>query len=281
VSGGESWALTLFRRSVLKRQKLRQITSSLGTTHGLRCLDLGSDNGVVSLLLRRRGGRWASADLTDEAVSSIRDLVEGDVHLCTGNSLPFAEGEFDRVVVVDMLEHVADEEAFVTELGRVTKPAGLLLLNTPHLKRTALKRLRQAIGLGDLEHGHLRPGYTPERLRELLAGRFCLESAHTYSRFFSELVDTAINWAIGRLGKRGSSKGMVVTGSDVSKHRRLFLAYTALYPFVWAVSRLDALLPWTAGYMLIATARRDPANSSERPRTSGRPRASASAPTGS
>ena len=56
MSGGESWALALFRRSVLKRQKLRQITSSLGTTHGLRCLDLGSDNGVVSLLLRRRGG---------------------------------------------------------------------------------------------------------------------------------------------------------------------------------------------------------------------------------
>ena len=42
---------------------------------GLRCLDLGSDNGVVSLLLRERGGSWASGDLTEEAVASIRSLV--------------------------------------------------------------------------------------------------------------------------------------------------------------------------------------------------------------
>ena len=58
---------------------------------GLRCLDLGSDNGVVSLLLRRRGGRWASADLTAEAVASIRELVETDVHLVTAARLPFAD----------------------------------------------------------------------------------------------------------------------------------------------------------------------------------------------
>src|SRR5213075_2463069 len=95
----------------------------LGPTAGLRCLDLGSDNGVVSLLLRRGGGRWASADLTAEAVSSIRERVEGA-------SLPFPDAEFDRVVVVDMLEHMSDDGAFVAELARVLKPGGRLLVNT-------------------------------------------------------------------------------------------------------------------------------------------------------
>ena len=50
---GEPWALRLFRKSVLKQRKLREIHGLLGPTEGLRCLDLGSDNGVVSLLLRR------------------------------------------------------------------------------------------------------------------------------------------------------------------------------------------------------------------------------------
>ena len=54
------WALALFRRSVLKQRKLAEITAMLGPTAGLRCLDLGSDNGIVSLLLRRGGGDWAS-----------------------------------------------------------------------------------------------------------------------------------------------------------------------------------------------------------------------------
>jgi SAM-dependent methyltransferase len=258
VSEPAKWAVKLFRRSVLKQRKLAEIGDMLGPTAGLRCLDLGSDNGVVSLLLRQRGGEWASADLTEEAVASIRGLVEHDVHLVPGGRLPFADASFDRVAVVDMLEHVPDERAFVAELARVLRPGGALVVNTPHLKQSALKRLRDRLGLTDEAHGHLRPGYTADALRALLEedGRFQLARQRTYSRFFSELVDTALNAVLARLGKKGSAKGMVVTAADVKKHQRLFLAYSAVYPLVWSVSRLDALLPWTSGYMLIASATR-------------------------
>jgi len=252
----QPWALRLFSRSLLKQRKLAEIVRFLGPTAGLRCLDLGSDNGVVSLLLRQRGGDWASADMTGEAVAAIRELVVSDVHSTDGRRLPFGDAEFDRVVVVDMLEHAPDEAAFAAELARVTRPGGLLVVNTPHVKRTLLRRFRQAIGQTDAKHGHLRPGYTPERLSALLAQHFSLDAHHTYSRFFSELVDTAINWGVERLGKRGSAKGMVVTGDDVRKHRRMFRAYSSIYPFVWAVSRLDGLIPWASGYMLIASATR-------------------------
>jgi 2-polyprenyl-3-methyl-5-hydroxy-6-metoxy-1,4-benzoquinol methylase len=252
----EPWPLALFRRSVLKQAKVRELAGALGTTAGRRCLDLGSDNGVVSLLLRRRGGSWASADMTEEAVESIRELVKEDVHRTDAGSLPFRDAEFDTVAVVDMLEHAPDEARFVAELARVTRPGGRLVINTPHLKRTALRRLRHLIGQTDEKHGHLRPGYTPERLEALLGGAFRLESHRTYSRFFSELVDAALNFAVERLGKKGSAKGVVVTGSDVRRHRKLFRAYSVVYPFVWAVSRLDGLVPFASGYMLVAVARR-------------------------
>lgn len=251
----EPWAVALFRRSVLKQRKLDEVSRALGRTAGLRCLDLGSDNGVISLMLRGQGGQWASADLTDEAVASIRELVGTDVHRFDGRHLPFADAEFDRVVVVDMLEHVADDAALVAELARVSKPGGRLVVNTPHLKRTLLRRLRHALGQTDAKHGHLRPGYAPADLERLFAGRFVLESQRTYSRFFSEAIDTAINWGVERLGKKGSAKGMVVTGGDVAKHRRLFRAYSLIYPLVWVVTRLDGLVP-VSGYMLIATARK-------------------------
>jgi len=249
------WALALFRRSVLKQRKLAEVTALLGATEGKRCLDLGSDNGVVSLLLRERGGKWSSGDLTEEAVRSIRSLVGTEAYLVEGNRLPFPDATFDRVAVVDMLEHVPDECAFVAELARVTKPGGRLIVNTPHLKCTALRRLRHALGQTDEKHGHLRPGYSEARLRELLGPGFEMGQHRTYSRFFSELVDTLINWGVERLGKRSSAKGMVVTGSDMARHSRSFRLFSVLYPFIWAVTRLDALVP-ASGYMLIAAARR-------------------------
>jgi SAM-dependent methyltransferase len=252
---GREWAVALFRRSVLKQRKLAEVADMIGPTTALRCLDLGSDNGVVSLLLRERGGSWASGDLTDEAVGSIRALVGEDVHLVRGDLLPFPEASFDSVAVVDMLEHVPDEAAFARELARVTRPGGLLVVNTPHLKRTALRRLRHALGQTDEKHGHLRPGYTPERLQELLAPGFALERHRTYSRFFSEAVDTALNWGMERAGKKSSAKGMVVTSGDLARHRKTYRAYAGVYPFVWALTRLDVLVP-ASGYMLIASLRR-------------------------
>ncbi len=104
----QQWAVDLFRKSVLKQRKLRELETQLGPTEGRRCLDLGSDNGVISLLLRRRGGFWASGDLTDETVAAIRGLVDTDVHKVEGGRLPFADATFDTVAVVDMLEHVPE-----------------------------------------------------------------------------------------------------------------------------------------------------------------------------
>jgi SAM-dependent methyltransferase len=255
TEANRDWAVAIFRRSPLKQQKLAQITSLLGPTTGLRCLDLGSDNGVVSLLLREGGGSWASGDLTAEAVDSIRSLVHDEVQRVSGERLPFPDASFDRVVVVDMLEHVVDEAAFLRELARVTKPGGRLIVNTPHEKRSALRRLRLALGQTDEKHGHLRPGYTAGRLLELLAPHFQLERQQTYSRFFSQAVDTALNWGIERLGKQSSEKGIVVTGVDLGHHRKAFRAYSLVYPLVWTLTRLDALVP-ASGYMLVASARR-------------------------
>ena len=67
----ENWPVALFHKSVLKQHKLKEITSLLGNTDSLVCLDIGSDNGVISYLLRQRGGSWKSADLDENAVHAI------------------------------------------------------------------------------------------------------------------------------------------------------------------------------------------------------------------
>ena len=255
------WALRLFDRSVLKQAKYRQIVAAVGDTTGKRCLDLGSDNGVISYLLRRRGGSWASADLDRTTVEAIRGLVKEDAHQIDGRRLPFADASFDVVVVVDLFEHVADDAALGREIHRVLRPAGLLVANVPHLKpRSLLRKLRDAMGLTDAWHGHLRPGYSRESLARLLGPGFAIETARTYSGSFSMAIDTALNGGFhalqGRSAGHSAGKGTVVTGDLVSKSRKQFALLSALYPALWLVSRMDRLLFLQEGYMLIVRARR-------------------------
>jgi SAM-dependent methyltransferase len=255
------WAVALFNRSVLKQAKFRKILDLLDDPEGKTSLDIGADNGVISYLLRQRGGEWYSADLDPAAVASIRDLVGEKVFQLNGSATPFAHQTFDQIVVVDYLEHIPDDQRFVEELGRILKPGGTLIINVPHLKPgSLLNRFRHQIGLTDEWHGHLRPGYTLEQLRRMLEPRFTIERAITYSRTFSEMIDTGINGLYETLKrrKRGaarSSKGTVVTRDDLENHRKEFILVSALYPVMWLTAKLDALLPLQQGYKLILRAR--------------------------
>ena len=253
----KTWSVLLFSKSVLKQRKFREITELLGETSDLRCLDLGADNGVISYLLRERGGSWKSADLDEQAVCSIRQLVKEDVFQINGISTTFNDNEFDRVVIVDLLEHIETEREFIEELFRIIKPGGELIINVPQIKNSLLRKLRLAIGQTDEKHGHLRPGYTVEQLAVLLKDKFQIINHKSYSKFFSEFIDTLINFGLSfvKKGETSSQKGILVTEKDLRKYQKMFRVYSVIYPVLWVLSKLDTLLFWRSGYMLIVKAK--------------------------
>jgi SAM-dependent methyltransferase len=196
-------------------------------------------------------------------VASIRQLVKTDVYQLDGARLPFADRSLDQVVVVDYLEHIHEDRTFARELERVLVPGGCVVINVPHLQPgSLLNRLRHRIGLTDAWHGHLRSGYTLASLRDVLGPRFRVERAVTYSRFGSELVDTALNGFYEamqrRKGEARSSKGTVVTQGDVGRYRKQFRLLSMLYPALRLTAAADTLLPWQAGHKLIVRARLEP-----------------------
>ena len=253
----DRWPLRLFNRSVLKQRKFKEITSLLGDSDRLHCLDIGSDNGVISYLLRQRGGRWKSADLDEMAVRSIRDLVQSDVFQIDGRRTGFQDNEFDRVIIVDFLEHIHTDREFIGELHRIIKPGGELIINVPHVKNSLLRKFRLAIGQTDEKHGHVRPGYTVESLSAVLKDDFIITSYNTYSKFFSECLDTLMACGLGlvKKGEDQSRKGLLVTEQDMRRHQKMFWIYSAIYPVVWLFAKFDLMLAWCSGYMLIVKAK--------------------------
>ena len=144
--------------------------------------------------------------------------------------------------------------------GGYSPPGGELVVNVPHLKRLSLTRpIRNAVGLDDAWHGHLRPGYDLAGLERLFGDRFEIAGHRTYSKAFSELLDIALNWAYVRLkgdGRRETSKGTIVTSTDLAKFDRELRNLSRAYPLLSAFAKLDALLLPTRGHYLLARAYR-------------------------
>jgi len=252
--------LRLFDKSVLKKAKYSAIDRYLPDPEGRRCLDIGADNGVISYLLRGKGGQWTSADLDEDVVESIRRMVGERVYRLDGASTPFADDSFDLVVVIDALEHLRDDAGFVRELRRIMTDDAVLIVNVPHDRPgSVIRKIRLALGLTDEKHGHLRPGYDREALRRLLAPGFEIVAQHTYSGFFVELFDAAVSFYFDRAKKgHSSSKGNVVTGDDLRGRSRQFKLFSVIYPVVAGLQMLDRALFFTSGHSLIIKARAIP-----------------------
>lgn len=235
-------------RSVLKEQKIRMILSYISDTSEKKCLDIGSGSGIISLILRENGGDWVSAEMEQDALNSIRELVGENVYKIDGCSTPFRDRGFDLVVIVDFLEHIETDMEFVSELYRIMKDGGILIINVPLLRRGAvIPALRNLIGLTDEKHGHVRPGYTVAGLRDLLGEKFEIVGYSTYVKFFSELIDTAINF----LGK-GEKKVEEATAGGAT-----YKLYSVIYPFLYLISKLDYLFFFASGARLIVETKKN------------------------
>jgi len=69
-------------------------------------------------------------DISAPALTKLRERG-AQVILSQVSSLPFADGVFDLVCALDIVEHVDDDDGALGELSRVTKPGGAFVISAP------------------------------------------------------------------------------------------------------------------------------------------------------
>jgi coenzyme F420 hydrogenase subunit beta len=69
-------------------------------------------------------------------------------------SLPLADGAFDAILCFETVEHFAEPERLVQELGRVIRPGGVMILTTPNLLWEPIHALAAITGLHHSEGPH-------------------------------------------------------------------------------------------------------------------------------
>jgi SAM-dependent methyltransferase len=203
------WQLEMFALSLKKQQKLRMLVELLGPLAGERCLLIsnGSDPGSLNYHLRAGGGVWWWAELEAERIPEMEELLGERVHRATPGALPFRDGWFERVVVVDVHEHVPDVRALNLEVARVLAPGGVVVTTTPNGdERAPVSVLKRWLGLTPASRDE--GGFRVEELELMMAEAGLLPLGRgTHSRFFTELAELAFRYAkvLGR--RRRGTKG--------------------------------------------------------------------------
>jgi SAM-dependent methyltransferase len=245
-----SWAERIYVRCLgvpvngLRIRLRRVLPATRGTYR--RILDAGCGPGVFTMELAKRHpeAEVVGVDIDPAAVERAGTIARragilncrfqvGDV---TG--LGF-RGEFDLVVSVDNLEHIADDVGALRCLCQALGTGGKLVLHTPNYYRRWLLLGRR---VNFDVPGHARPGYHDEELRSKLerAGFTRVETQATYG-----VVETFTN-----------NVSYLITGAD----RRNKQLYAVVFPILLSLSYLGQFSRprWGAGLLATATRPSDP-----------------------
>ncbi len=168
----------------------------LGVEPGDLVLDAGAGFGRHAFELARRGANVVALDYQADEVTATRGIFAAMVEageipearyvgVMQGDAtkLPFANSSFDRVITSEVLEHIQDDVAAVSELLRVLRPGGTIAATVPTWFPEKVNWL-----LSDEYHAPKVPGghvriYTATELKAKLrhAGANVVDSHHAHA----------------------------------------------------------------------------------------------------
>jgi SAM-dependent methyltransferase len=159
-----TWVGSLFDRGL---RLADEIEARFGPLAGKRVLEIGSAYAGDLVALHARGAESVATDKFDFHYPTFHRCMPalGRFSIARCDAMgrwPFADGSFDMVLAMEIVEMVEDLDGFFAEIARVLRPGGFALLNTG----VALKGLRR-----DPIYGLPIIAALPNRLRRFVAER--------------------------------------------------------------------------------------------------------------
>jgi SAM-dependent methyltransferase len=253
------WQEKLFKHSVRRQMRLSKLKELISTSTNQNCLEITAGDGIISSRLRESGGRWKTLVLSSEGKASVDWFVEEQVDLLEGVAIKEPDGTFDLVVIVDALERVRDDYAFIKECHRVLKPDGRLVV-TAARKMVCLGvcPLRSLLGLSWRAKGLERPGYTNGEFFEALKDGFDVPETDSYSTCCVEVPGLFCEALANKLARGIYNMPGENTGTEQFYHYTKLNVFAALvYPLMWVLGKLDEkLLFFLPGHNMVAKTKR-------------------------
>jgi SAM-dependent methyltransferase len=117
-----------------RRLIVREELDHLAHSNGARVLDAGCGSGRMLEELKDYG-EVSAVEIDPDAAAVAASRGWGEVCIGSLEELPWEAGTFDLITCLDVLEHTTDDRRTLTELRRVCKVGGFMLLTVPAYPR--------------------------------------------------------------------------------------------------------------------------------------------------
>jgi demethylmenaquinone methyltransferase/2-methoxy-6-polyprenyl-1,4-benzoquinol methylase len=101
-------------------------------------LDAGGGTGRVAIALKPYTRDVVVADVSAGMLSQTRQKRLTGI-MTPSEKLPFSDGTFPRIIMVDALHHVINQRETIAELWRVLQPGGRLVIEEPDIRTLPVK----------------------------------------------------------------------------------------------------------------------------------------------
>jgi len=159
-----------------------------------RVLNIGCFNGALEYYyLNGKVLEFHGIDVNKDAIDQAKNwsteiLGSGNnFQVAAAEKIPFPDESFDKVLCLDVFEHVNDEKKTASEIYRILKPGGVLVLSVPHDFLNFLDPDDLTRGFRNFIRRYVRPKpllshpkhrhYSEEKLREFFS-EFNFEVTH-------------------------------------------------------------------------------------------------------
>lgn len=123
---------TITSDNPIHQRLLKAYVLAADQVHG-DLLEVGCGEGRGITWLTQKSKSYSAIDKIAEVVEGLKKKYPAG-NFQSGNipPLPYADHSFDCVVSFQVIEHIADDAAYLKEISRVLKPNGVALITTPN-----------------------------------------------------------------------------------------------------------------------------------------------------
>ena len=237
------WQTKLFTVSLRRKNKLKKIKSYLNNVSDLKILEVSSGDAVLSQKLMENHSNWTTVSINEESSKSLNYYLKNKTEIINNNKIPFSDGEFDLLIIIDCLKNVLDDYEFIQECHRVINYNGWVRISERKKYPGSLVALLQHIfKTKPISTGAIRNGYTSDQLYRILKDGFDVPEINSYSNalletlaVFNDLIQRSFFkipvWIISNYNKK----------EDLYRYRNLYNLSKLTYPLMWFFSKFNFL----------------------------------------